>query len=582
MSGAILTRARGASLVTARNGVSPMNAFRYLTLLFAAAAVTACGSNDGASVSANAGADCGARSPTRAARLAESGIELAARQVLNVGNGAELQSLDPHRSEDVSSSNVQRDLFEGLVSEAPNGDLIPGAAESWTRSDDGRLYTFTLRRGACWSNGDPVTAHDFVFGMRRAIDPATLSVYTHILSPIKNADEISMGNKTPEELGVRAIDDYTLEIELENPTPYFLGLLTHSMTYPVHRPSIERYGDRWTRPGNLVGNGAYKLDEWVVQSHIRIVRNPFYWDNENTVVEEVWFHAIEDQSAEFARYRANELDETMTVPTAQIGLIRDNYGSELRLDPYLGVYYYGFNVTRPPFQDSPELRRALSLAINREVITDQILQGGQIPAFGFVPPVAGYTGQKMREADWTQAEREAEAQRLYAAAGYSEENPLRTEIMYNTSEDHRRIALAIASMWKEVLGVEATLLNQEWKVFIDTRNQKRDTQVYRQGWIGDYNDASSFLDLLLSTSGQNDTGYSNPEYDRLVRAAQAELDLERRAELLQAAELQMLEDMPVLPIYFYVRMRLLKPWVGGFEPNIMDHHYHKNFYVLKH
>src|SRR5690606_29400562 len=283
---------------------------------------------------------------------------------------------------------------------------------------------------------------------------------------IKNADDIAAGNKQPNELGVRAIDDYTLEIELANATPYFLGLLTHSMTYPVHRASIERYGDQWTRPGNLVGNGAFMLAEWVVQSHIKIVRNPNYWDNDKTILEEVWFHAIEDQSAEFARYRANEIYETNSIPTAQIDLIRDNYGSELRLDPYLGVYYYGFNVTRPPFKDAPELRRALSLAINRTVITEQILQGGQIPAYGFVPPVAGYNGQEMREAEWTQAEREAEAKRLYAAAGYTAENPLRTEIMYNTSEDHKRIALAIASMWKQVLGVEATLLNQEWKVFI--------------------------------------------------------------------------------------------------------------------
>jgi oligopeptide transport system substrate-binding protein len=557
-----------------------MKAFRYLTLLFAAAAVAGCGGNgesNGATVSGSAA--------SRAASVkigGESGTELAERQVLHLGNGAELQSLDPHRSEDVSSSNVQRDLFEGLVSEAPNGDLIPGAAESWTRSDDGKLYTFTLRRNARWSNGDPVTAQDFVFGLRRAIDPATLSVYTHILSPILNADDIAMGKKQPAELGVRAIDDYTLEIELANATPYFLGLLTHSMTYPVHRASLERHGDQWTRPGNLVGNGAFMLAEWVVQSHIKIVRNPNYWDSAKTILEEVWFHAIEDQSAEFARYRANELDETNSIPTAQIDLIRDNYGSELRLDPYLGVYYYGFNVTRPPFKDSPELRRALSLAINRNVITEQILQGGQIPAYGFVPPVAGYTGQKMREADWTQAEREAEAKRLYAAAGYSAANPLRTEIMYNTSEDHKRIALAIASMWKTVLGVEATLLNQEWKVFIDTRNRKLETQVYRQGWIGDYNDAFSFLELLRSTSGQNDTGYSSAEYDRFVTAAQSELDMERRAELLQNGERQLLEDMPVLPIYFYVRMRLMKPWVGGFEPNIMDHHHHKNFFVLKH
>jgi oligopeptide transport system substrate-binding protein len=510
-----------------------------------------------------------------------SGMELAEVQVLHIGNGAEVQTLDPHRGEEVQGSNVQRDIFEGLVNEAPNGDLIPGAAESWTLSDDGMAYVFKLRQNARWSNGDPVTAHDFVYGLRRSIDPATLSTYGFILSPILNADDIAAGRRPPTDLGVRALDDYTLEIELKSPTPYFLGLLAHSTTYPLHRASVEAYGDQFTRPGNLIGNGAYQLAEWVVQSHIKLVRNPHYWDDAKTIIDEVWFYPTEDQNAELQRYRAGELDITEQIPATQLAWIRANLPDELVIAPYLSSYFYGFNLTRPPFKDNPKLRRALALAVNREIITEQILGMGQIPAYGWIPPVIHYTGQEMPEAAWTQAEREAEAKRLYSEAGYSAAKPLRTEIIYNTQEDHRRIALAIASMWKEVLGVETSILNQEWKVFLDTRNRK-DTEVFRSNWTGDYNDAFTFAELLRSTSGGNDEGYANAEYDRLVGAAQQELDLAKRAELLQAAERVMLEDMPIIPLYFYVKARMVKPWVRGYESNIMDHHLHKNFYVLEH
>lgn len=511
-----------------------------------------------------------------------TGTELAAQQVLHWGNGADPQTLDPHRAEGVPSSNIQRDLFEGLINEAPNGDLEPGAAESWTISDDGTVYTFALRRSARWSNGEPVTAHDFVYGLRRSLNPATLSRYTFILSPIKNADAVAAGEMPPSAVGARALDDYTLEIELLSSTPYFLGLLTHSASYPLYEPSVVEHGDRHTRPGNLVSNGAYKLEEWVVQSHVKVVRNEYYWDNENTTIDEVWYYATEDKAAELSRYRAGELDMTYNLPKAQLSFIRKNFGDELVIAPYLGSYYYGFNMTRAPFKDNPKLRRALTLAIDREVITKQVTNAGEIPSFGWVPPVQNYEGQQMVEAAWTQAQREAEARRLYAEAGYSADNRLRTEIIYNTEDDHRRIAIAISGMWRQVLGVEASILNQEWKVFLDTRRQKIDTQVFRGGWIGDYNDANTFSELLLSKSGINDPGYNNPEYDRLVKLAATENDLAKRALLLQRAESLLLEDLPILPIYFYSLPRLVRPWVGGYQSNIMDHHRSKDFYILKH
>lgn len=511
-----------------------------------------------------------------------TGRELAEVQVLRWGNGAEPDSIDPHRSTSVPGSNIQRDLFEGLVNEATNGDLEPGAAESWSISEDGLTYTFNLRRDARWSNGDAVTADDWVFSLRRSVDPMTLSQYTFILNPIENAEAVAAGQMPIDMLGVSKLDDYTLEIRLAGPTPYFLGLLSHQATWAVHQPSVERYGDQFTRPGNLVSNGAFMLEEWVVNSHFKLVPNPHYWDNEHTILDEVWFHETEDKSGELRRYRADELDITESIPKRQIQWIRENLGDELVIAPYLGTYYFGYNVTRPPFKDNPALRRALSLAVDRTIITQQVTAAGEQAAYGWVPPVNGYEGQQMPEAAWTQGEREQEARRLYAEAGYSAENPLRTQILYNTQEDHKRIALAIAAMWKQLLGVEATILNQEWKVFLDTRRQKIDTQIYRSGWIGDYNDANTFAELMITGGGINDSGYSNPAYDALLRQAALEGDAAERAELLQRAEALLLEDMPIIPLYFYVTSKMVKPWVGGYESNIMDHHRSKNLYILKH
>ena len=511
-----------------------------------------------------------------------SGQELAEEQVLRWGNGAEPGSLDPHRTQGVPGSNIGRDLFEGLTSEAPDGTVIAGAAESWEISDDGRTYRFFLRPEARWSNGDPVTADDFVYSLRRSLDPATLSNYTFILNPILNAEAVAAGELPTTEVGVRALDAHTLEVQLENITPYFLGLLTHSASYPVHPPSAEAHGNQYARPGNLVSNGAYRLEEWVVQSHVKLLRNEHYWDNGRTTIDEVWYYPTEDQTAELSRFRAGELDLSNAIPKRQVDWIRENLPEELVISPYLGTYYFGFNLTRPPFQDNPELRRALALAVDRDIITGQVTNAGEVPAYGWVPPVQNYTGQQMPEAAWTQEERVAEARRLYALAGYSAENPLRTRILYNTQEDHRRIAVAIASMWKQTLGVEVEILNQEWKVFLDTRQQKIETEIYRSGWIGDYNDAYTFAELFASGSGLNHTGYSGPDYDRLLREASAEGDMKRRAELLQQAERVLVEDLPIMPLYFYVTARLVRPWVGGYTPNIMDHHRSQNFHILKH
>ena len=510
-----------------------------------------------------------------------TGKELSLVQVFRKNNGTEPGTLDPHRAEGVPASNILRDLFEGLVMEDPSGRYVPGAAESWTLSQDAKTYTFKLRENGKWSNGDKVTAEDFVYGLRRSVDPATLSNYSSMLYPIKNARDIVKEGLNPETLGVRSEGPQTLIIELEEPTPYFLSLLTHSTTYAAHRPTVERFGVRFTRPGNLVGNGAFKLREWRVQSHIKLVRNTAYWDDENTALEEVYYYPLDDTNSSFRRYRAQELDFTETILAEQLPWIRECLPNDLKISPYFGSYYYGFNNEKPPFKNKPKLRTALSMAIDRNVITDIILGAGQIPAYSLVPSVKTFRAVPANWAEWTQKSRNQEAQRLYRASGFSKENPLEVEILYNTSENHKRVALAVASMWKQALGVKTTLRNQEWKVFLETRRLKKETQVYRAGWIGDYDDPYTFSQLLHSENEMNHPGYSNKEYDELINLAAIKNAGEERLETLRAAERLMLKDMPIIPLYFYVSQHLIKPWVSGLEGNVMDHHYSKYVRILK-
>ncbi len=512
---------------------------------------------------------------------------LAEKQILRKGNGSQPQTLDPHKAEGVPSSNILRDLFEGLTGESPDGRIVPAGAERWDISEDGLSYTFHIRHNGRWSDGSPVTAHDFEYGLKRSLNPATGSKYTKILSPIKNADAVAAGELPLEALGVKALDDFTLRIELATPAPYFLGLLNHSSTYPMHKASVEKWGDAVAKPGHLVSNGAYTLDELVVQSHIKLVRNHHYWNDANTHINEVWYYPIEDQSSELKRYRAGEIDVTYEVPNNQFTWIKKYLGEELVINPWLGIYYYGFNLTKPPFKDSLKLRKALAMAVDRDILTGKVTQFGERPAYAFVPPGVSsgagiYAPQTPPWASWPREKQLAEARRLYEAAGYSKTNPLEVELRYNTSENHKKIAIAVAAMWKQALGVKTRLINEEWKVFLSNRKQKQVTQVFRAGWISDYNDPMSFLELLHSQHGINDSAYNNPEYDALLARIAAEPDAEKRTRLMEQAEQLMLTDQPVMPLYSYVVKRLVKPYVGGVGNNIMDHHYSKDWYILKH
>ena len=508
---------------------------------------------------------------------------LAQDQVLHRGNGSEPQSLDPHKSEGVPSANIQKDLYEGLVNASANGELEPGVASSWTISKDGLHYAFNLREDAKWSNGDRVTADDFVYSWRRIVNPKTGSYYAQTLAPVLNAEEIIKGHKDVTALGVRSVNQHQLEVTLKGPTPYFLGLLTHSSTYPVHRGSVEKYGDRFARPGNLVGNGAFVLKEWAVQSHIMLERNPHYWNNHQTRLDKVYYYPIEDPSSELKRYRAGEIDIAEGIPVSQMDWLRKNLKDDLRIAPYLGIYYLGYNVTQPPFKENIKLRQALSMVIDRKVLTEKILKTGEMPAYSWVPPnVAHYQHEEYEWKAWPMSKRIAQARALFKQAGYGKDKPLKVEIRYNTNENHKKVAIVIASMWKRHLGVKTELYNEEWKVFLANRKAKKDTQVFRAGWIADYNDAFSFAELMHSQHGVNDSGYSNPAYDALLEKSATESNANKRTALLRQAERMLLDDYPVIPIYYYMSKHLVKPYVGGYQDNVMDHHYSKHLYIKAH
>jgi oligopeptide transport system substrate-binding protein len=492
--------------------------------------------------------------------------------VLNRGIGAEPESLDTHKYQ---AGDVQRDLGEGLTGYAANGELQLAAAERMELSEDGLQYTFWLRPEGRWSNGDPVTAQDFVFGFRRLVDPQTAAFYAQqSLGDVVNATEIIAGERPVDDLGVAAIDDLQLQITLRQPVPYFLALLSHPSTFPMHRQSVDIHGDAHARPGKLVSNGAYKLQAWEVGSYIEVVRNQHYRLNENTAIDRVRHHITPEDGVELNRYRAGELDITFSVPSEAFEQMRQQRPDELRVSPYLAVYYYGFNLTRPPFDDNPKLRQALSMAIDRETLTELVTGRGEAPAYGWVPPgTNNYEPRQFLYTNLPKDERHAKALELYREAGFSEAKPLEVDIRYNTAEGHRRVALAVQSMWREVLGVDATLINEEAQVLLENIRMQEVTQVFRLSWTGDYNDAYTFLSIMESDNPSNLTGYSNAEYDGLMDKAAAQTDPGVRQVYLEEAEKLLLSEHPVMPLYFYVNKNMVSPRVRGWQDNVLNYHY---------
>ncbi len=504
--------------------------------------------------------------------------ETAAPRELRRGNGSEPDSIDPQLARMEAAMTILRDCYEGLVSMGPDGRAIPGAAESWSVSGDGRRYAFRLRASARWSNGDPVVAADFVAAFRRLVDPKTASQYALMLEPVLHAPDIVAGRAPPESLGVSAPDDATLVVELAEPSPYFVAMLSHPSTFPVHRATLSASPQDFARPGTAVTNGAFVPAEWQIGSHILAVRNPRYWNDAANRIDAVRYVHVADPGTELTRFRGGDLDVTYTVPPGEVARLERELPGRLHVAPHVGVYYYGFALDLPPFRQARKLRRALAMAIDREVLATQVLGDGERPAYGWVPAgVAGYTPQRFGWSTLEPAARIAEARRLYAEAGYSRAKPLTVELRSSKSPLHDRIALAVISMWQETLGVQASLRSEDFRV-LKAAIDAREAPLFRGSWIGDYNDAYSFLQVLKGGFGINLPRYVSAEYDAALAAA-SRTDGAERAEWLAHAERQLLDDVPLIPLYFYVSKHLVAARVSGWYDNVMNVTYSKDLSI---
>ena len=509
-----------------------------------------------------------------------AGTELAKVQELVRGNGTEVATIDPHKSQGVPESHVIRDLLEGLVNQDGEGNTIPGVAESWETTDN-KTFTFHLRKDAKWSNGNPVTAEDFVYSWQRAVDPATASPYAWYMEYTKmaNAKDIVAGKKDKSELGVKAVDANTLVVELETAVPYFVMMMGHTTMKPVHKATVEEFGDQWTKPDHFVGNGAFSVDKWVVNERLVLKRNDQYWNNDKTVLNKVTFLPIENQVAEMNRFLSGEIDFTNELPTEHFKRLQKEYAEDVSVAGNLCTYYYIFNTKKAPFDDV-RVRQAISYAIDRDIVTGAILAQGQKPAYFLTPEItAGFDPELPAYGKMSQKERNAEAERLLEEAGYGKDNPLKFNLLYNTSENHKKIAVALGSMWKKTLGLSVTLENQEWKTYLSSKDSG-DFEVARAGWCGDYNEASSFLTLMKSNNTTGGVHYDSAAYDKIIDKALNSTSEEERKALYLEAEALMANDMPIAPIYQYVKSRLLNPHVGGFPiNNAEDKIFSKDLYI---
>ena len=493
--------------------------------------------------------------------------------VLHYGNGSEPQGLDPHIVTGIPENHIVRAIFEGLAVKNPYTlEPEPGVAKSWTISDDGLTVTFYLNENARWSNGDAMSAHDYVWTWQRALDPAMGNQYAYMLYPLKNAEAYARGQITDfAQVGAKALDDLTLEVTLEAPTPYFIQLMDHYSTFALHRPTIEKFGattDRftpWTRVENIVGNGAFKLAEWKLNRRIRVEKSDTYWDRDRVRLNAIVFYPTENISTEERMFRAGQLHYTQTVPLDKIPVYRAMKDSPYQNAPYLGTYYYLLNTGVKPLDDL-RVRKALSLAVDRETLVSSVLHDAYVPAYAITPPdTLGYFPPRLVSYNPT------EARRLLAEAGFPDGKDWPgLELVYNTSESHRKVALALQQMWKDTLNISISLRNQEWKVYLDLVDEMA-FQMARRGWIGDYVDANNFLDMFLCGGGNNNTGFCDPEYDDMIlRKAPNARSREERYAIFFAAETRLMEAMPIIPIYTYTSSHLIHPSVKGMPPNLMD------------
>ena len=510
-----------------------------------------------------------------------TGEALADDQTFTYSLLDEFTTADPQMVEDVSGSYFVRDLFEGLMNQDADGNLIPGVATGYTTNEAKDVYTFTLRDNARWSDGNPVTAHDFVYAWRRLADPATASPYSWFadIMALENVGAVMSGESPPEALGVRALDNHTLEVRLTASLPYFAAMTTHASTFPSPQWTVRTFGDAWTKPGNIVGNGAYVLTEHIPNETATRERNTMYWNNDATIIDKVVTLVINDENTDFTRWEAGETDKG-AVPSGQYPRLKAEYPDEAISFPRLCTYYMTFNLSPsgPEAFKDVRVRQALSYALDRSVITDKILQGGQIQAFTFTPgATAGFEVPEVAFGQMSQDQRNTNAKLLMSAAGYGPDNPLKFEYIYNTSEGHKKIAIASQQMWKETLGAEVTLANQEWKTFLQTRGGQN-FDVARGGWCGDYNEASTFLDLMTTPSGYNDGKFSNAEVDELMLSARTMSDA--TSNYTRVEEI-MANEMPIIPVYHYTGVFMLRKNVKGWPFNNVEQNvYSRDLYKV--
>lgn len=496
----------------------------------------------------------------------------SANVVLMRGNDTDPATLDQHKTSTVSESRLLRDLYEGLVVEDAAGKIIPGSAASWEIADDGLTYTFHMRDGAKWSNGDPVTSDDFLFTFRRIMNPATAAGYASVLFPIKNAEAVAKGELQGEDLGVAAPDPQTLVITLNAPTPYFLQLLTHQTGLPLHPATVQTYGDAFTKPGNLVSNGAYTLQSFVPNDKIVMKKNPQYHGADKVQVDEVQWIPFEDRSACLRRFEANEVHICSDVPAEQMKYMKENLPQALRIAPYLGTYYLPVKVTKPKFAD-PRVRQAISMLIDRDFIADEVWQGTMIPAYALVPPGIDNYVENPPVLDYAEADlldREDEAVELLEEAGVDPAS-LEIQLSYNSSENHRNTMAAISDMLSNV-GIKSSLNEMEGTGYFNYLREGGDFDIARAGWIGDYSDPQNFLYLNETGVSFNYSSWSNEAYDAKMLAASQMTDLDERAKLLAEAEQIYLDEVPTIPILFYSSRALVSDKVAGYEDNLLDHH----------
>ncbi|EGO64846.1 peptide ABC transporter substrate-binding protein [Acetonema longum] len=505
-------------------------------------------------------------------------------KMMRIATGAEPETLDPRKSTGIPEALIQNQIFEGLCSRDKNSNPVPGVAEKWDISDDGLKYVFHLRANAKWSNGDPVTAQDFEYAWKTLLSPEMASRYADQLYYLKNgaAYNKQQNGITADQVGVKALNDRTLEVTLEKPTAFFLALLGHHTYFPVHKKTVEANPDWIKEPATIISNGPFKMAAWVHNSKIELVKNEHYWDAGKLKLDKLDVTLSDNATTVLAMFENNQLDLAIRPepPVAEVPrLLKEN---KLKIYPYLGIYYYAINVTKPPL-DNVKLRQALALAIDRQAIVDNITRSGQIPAMALVP--FGLSDAKAGEdfrkvgGDYFKDKDFATAKKLLAEAGYPDGKGLPAlTILYNTLDQHKAIAEAIQEMWKKNLGIEVNLVNQEWKVYLASLRQG-DYLIGRAGWIGDYTDPMNFADLLMTDAGNNHSKWSSKQYDDLVNQAKATLDPTSRMKAMHDAEKILMDEMPIIPIYFYTLLNLEKPNVKGIVRNVDGNVYLKEAFL---